>query len=370
MADDFIVFLVVGLIILAVLMATFVGIETPKEKDVTYPTKTIESLEGSFIIGPKDISTFKPYDIGYFVADYLSGENIYNLGDRIIKNGLLFGETNVKYHISGNIDDLKILFTVKKTNNYGPLIIKLNGNIIDKSNFNEGEYTISINNEMLTNDIILEIAAESSGIRMWAPTFYELKDIKIIAKSFSQNSFAYNFFLIDEYNTFKEGRLELNLDENIGNIIITMNDHEIFSGPIKNVQSFKFDKSHIRYGENYLRINAKENSSFVGHARMLIYYKTEYESRMEIPFNLNESEYKKLKTGAIVFDIVDIISPGGLSVKIVHENQVMYNQYAIAEERGYLFTFDKNNVKQGTNILIIQTVDNAVFAIKNIGIEI
>ena len=246
----------------------------------------------------------------------------------------------------------------------------VNGEIVEKRDFDIGEYTIDINRAILDNEIFIEIYAESSGLRMWAPSYYELSDLSITVKGFAQNSFAYAFMITEEYNMFNEGRLELSFDENIGEIVITINDREVYSGPVKNLESFRFDKSYLRYGQNYMAIFAKENSKFSGNAKMLIFYKTIYPTRLEVPFSFNQTEYNKLKTGRITFDVIQVTSGGGVSVKIVNDNQVTYNAYGTLGEGSYEFTFDKSNVRIGTNILVIDSVDKGIFAIKNVAIRV
>jgi hypothetical protein len=374
MADDFLVFLVAGLIIIAVLIAGFAMYPFnwgAGEKKCCEPSQDILDFQGALFVGPKDIDTYRPYELGHFTADFESGLNIYTLGNKVIKNGVLFGDTDFRYHIESlHIEEVQIKFVVRDTNNYGPLVVKVNGIVLEERAFEKGEYTINAPVNILSDDMLVEIYATSSGLRLWAPTYYDLGDVRLLVKGFSQNSLAYSFTTIEEYNTFSEGRIELQLDENVGEIVITMNDREIYSGPVTNLQTFKFSKSYLNYGQNYMAIYAKENSRFSGTAKMLIFYKTIYDTRLDVPFSLNQTEFDKLKTGRITFDILSVTRGGGLSVKIACDNRVTYNAYADLAEGNYEFTFDKSNVRLGTNYLIIGSVDKGVFAIKNVAVKI
>jgi hypothetical protein len=367
--DDFVAFLVIGLVIIAALMAAFM-VNPQWKGNATYVPEHTESIYGSYVIGTKDVSTFRPFDIGYFVADFTSDKTAYDLGNRIIKNGLLFGDVRTNYHISGDIEDLSVLFNVKQTNEYAPLVVKLNGATVVKDYFKEGNYTVYLAKGNLPDDVNIEISAESSGIRLWAPAYYELEDVMISSKGFSHNSYRYDFYLDEEFNTFSEGRLELNMDKNLGDIVITINDMLLYSGPVKNAQTFKFDKTYLQYGNNVLTISAKQNSDLEGHARMLVYYTTKHTTRMEVPFNINATEYSKMKNGLITFDITNVVAPGGFTVKIVSNNEILYSTYGTAGANSYSFDFSKGNIRQGTNYLVIQAIDNAVFAIGNIAVNI
>lgn len=367
--DDFITFLVIGLVIIAAAMAVFM-VKPEYNGNQSYVPQDTIGLHGAAIVGAKDITTFKPYDVGYFIADFVNDEGVYTLGNKIIQNGILFGNTKTDYHVNGDFEDISISFTVRDTNNYAPLEIKINGQTAAKDVYKKGSYTVSLASGSLPDDIVIELSAESSGIRMWAPTYYELEDIRIMSKGFSQNSDRYDFYLTEEFNKFQEGRLELNMDENMGDIVISMNDLLLYSGPVKNVQSIKFNKDILQYGNNILTISAKQDSRLTGHARMLVYYTTKHTTRMEVPFNINTSEYTQMKNGQISFSITSIVSNGGLTVKIVNANDVLYNNYATVNAQSYSFDFAKSEIRQGTNYLVIEAVDNAVFAIANIAVKI
>jgi len=370
MADDFIVFLVAGLIIIAVLIAGFSLYNWIPSGEKCCESNDIADFAGALIVGPRDILTYTPFDMGHFEANFEQGTNIYTLGDQVIKNGVLFGNNNFKYHIQSlYVEDVKIRFTVAETNNYGQLVIKVNGNVAESRNFAKGEYTINVDKALLNDDVFVEIYAESSGLRIWAPDYYELSDIRLIVSGFTQNSFAYAFSAYDEYNMFNEGRIELNMAENAGEIVISINDMELYSGPVKTTESIKFSKDYLRYGQNYVKIFAKENAVLSGNAKMIIFHSMIHDARLEVPFSFNQTEYNKLKTGTITFDVVNIIKGGGISVKIVSNNQVTYNAYTTADAGSYDFTFEKANVRVGANLLMIDSVDGAIFAVKNVAVR-
>lgn len=370
MADDFIVFLVAGLIIIAVLIAGFMLYPwTPEDK--CCPEREILDFEGALIVGQKDINTYRPFELGYFNADFASGTSIYTLGNRAIKNGVLFGNAPFRYHIESRyVEDARIKFTVTDTNNYGPLMIVVNGYIIEKRHFTPGEYTILVPKQLLSDSMYIEIFAESSGLKIWAPSYYELADIRLVITGFTQNSFAHAFFITEEYDMFNEGRIELTMDKNKGDIVILMNDIELYSGPITDIEALRFDRSYLRYGQNYVTIMATENSEFAGYAKMMVFYKTIHPARLEIPFSLNQSEYDSMARGVISLDVVQVIKSGGLTVKIVKDNQVTYNAYAGLGVGSYQFDFDKANVRTGEHMLLVDAVDNGVFAVKNVAVKV
>jgi len=371
MADDFIVFLVAGLIIIAVLIAGFTLYPWAPGCVDCEPTTDIVDFEGALIVGQKDINTYRPFELGYFNANFASGTNIYTLGDKVVKNGVFFGNMPFRYNIeSMYVEDASIKFTVRDTNNYGPLMIAVNGQVIEKRDFPAGEYTINVPRQLLADNMFIEIYADSSGLRVWAPAFYELGDLRIIVNGYTQNSFAYAFFITEEYDMFNEGRIELNLDKNIGEVTVLINELEVYSGPLENIESLRFDKSYLRYGQNYLSILGNANSDIAGYAKMMIFYKTIHPTRLEIPFSFNRTEFDSMKRGLITLDVVQVIKGGGITVKIVRDNQVTYNAYAGLGVGSYQFDFEKASVAQGENLLLIDSVDNGVFAVKNVEVRV
>ena len=104
--------------------------------------------------------------------------------------------------------------------------------------------------------------------------------------------------------------------------------------------------------------------------KILIFYTTSVENRVLYPFNVSKNQYIALGTGRIRFDVIDISRPGGFSLKIKYNEDTKMSEYATAEEKSYSFDFGKTNVGNGTNILVIESLDNSVFHIQDLEVTL
>ncbi|MCX6818386.1 MAG: hypothetical protein NT129_00100 [Candidatus Aenigmarchaeota archaeon] len=369
MANEFIMFLTAGLVILVVMLILFGG-GIPFTQTYRFGSGSgmgiSHSVNGTILVGPEDVNAITRYSIDINTS-YTKGETVHEAEGKGLFNGLLFGSNSIKYQLNSNgIENLAIVFEIIKTNNYAPLIIKVNDKIAEKKNFALGKYTVTADKAMLTDDITVELFADSSSWKIWAPAVYELDNIKIIENSYSYKPNEFKFVVKeDEYRTFSEGRIDLQLDNNAGNLIAELNDNPVYADTVSNYQSLKFTKNELRIGENVLQLKADVNSVFSGKAKMIIFYKTQREHLLEKLFNLTETEYNMFDRGEINFDIADVIKDGGLSIKILAGSSELFGEYSTAEERSYTYYFGKGNVIKGTNRVIIQSVDDAAFSVSD-----
>jgi hypothetical protein len=255
-------------------------------------------------------------------------------------------------------------FRIAKTNSYAPLVIKINNKIANEKVYYPGYASISIDKKFLSEDMIIEISAASSGWKIWAPNLYSLKDVELKVKSYLMDASEFKFTLLDEYNSFEQGKIDLQLDENIGKLIIELNDRVIYSDIVSNYKTIGFNKTALKSGENSLVMKADLNSLFKGKAVLTVFYKTEEVSRIETSINLTESRYNSFGRGKVEFSIVELIKPGGVSAKIMYGDETIYSEYKTAALGDYEFSFGKNDVRQGMNKLIIESIDDAVFLLK------
>lgn len=367
MANEFLIFLVAGLIALAALLIISGFGPSVEIKEFASPPTVIEkNLTGALLVGPKDIDINRPYTLDFSISN-LWANKTHSVGDKELYNGLIFGSNSLKYNIKADEPvKMTVNFYVAKTNSYAPMMIKVDDNIIAKKVFVFGEYEIPVPKEFLSDEMIVEISALSSGWRIWAPTVYNLKDIKVVVESFDQKINDFKFDIIDEYQTFKNGKIEFGVGEARGTFIAELNGKKIYSGPLDNI---RFGESDIRFGTNSLVFRAGNHSEFSGNSVVTITYTTRTEEKVEKSFDLSKSKYDSFTSGKIRFDVVNITKSGGVSVKILSGSEVLFKEYQNLEERGYSLTFKKNNVKVGSNTAVIESVDDSVFAIKNLEIS-
>ena len=370
--ETFVIFLIAGLVAMASLLALFgglTGIEYIGPIGIKTGGRIAYNITGAVLVGPEDIDAHKQYDMDLNVS-YIKGEELYPLESMELSNGLFFGSNSIKYNLkTEGIDSLTVDFRIVKTNSYAPLVIRINNRIAHEKVYYPGYAFISIDPQFLSDDMLIEIEAASSGWKIWAPNVYSIEGVELRLKSYLQNTNEFRFTLLEEYDNFEQGKIDLQLDENMGNLIVEMNDKIIYSDVVSNYRSIGFNKTSLKSGENALIIKADMNSFFVGSASLVIFYKTEEVSRIETVINMTESEYNAFDQGRIEFSIVDLIEPGGVSAKIIHGEETIYSEYRTAALGGYQFSFGKADIKQGINTMIIESIDDAVFLVKELKIS-
>ncbi|MFH0832586.1 MAG: hypothetical protein V1900_02625 [Candidatus Aenigmatarchaeota archaeon] len=365
MANEFVIFLIIGLVAIAAMMAISVIPQTETREITTQPTIEEKNLTGALLVGPKDFDVNRPYSLDFDVGN-MRVNKTHNVGDKEVYNGLLFGSSSIKYNIKADKPvRLTLNFMVARTNNYESLVIKITDNVIESKSILQGEYEISVPKELLADDMVLEIFTLSSGWKIWAPSLYDLRNVEITVDSFSEKMNSLSFDIIDEYQTFKSGRVDFGIAEARGTFIAELNGKNIYSGEIDSV---KFGKSDIKFGPNVLVLRAGNYSKFSGKAVVTIVYTTRTDEKVEKNFTVTKDTYDSLKNGKIKFDVVNITRTGGVSAKIVFGDKVLFNEYQKLGESGYSFPFGKSNVAVGVNSVIIESVDDSVFAIKNLEI--
>src|SRR5688572_8062684 len=174
--DDFAKFLIGGLVIIAgmfVLVAGTFGFGGFYGDD-NYASSFYTG--SPIFVGAAEFDNVET-DYVSFDANNFIQTNAYDLGVRRVSSGLLFGANPIRVDV-GDSEEITASFDVTTSNRYGNLLIKVDGNIVFNSLLDEGHYEIP-----LGNGRIVEIEAQNSEWRLWAPTVYDLQNIMISANS-------------------------------------------------------------------------------------------------------------------------------------------------------------------------------------------
>jgi len=375
MVDEFIAFLVAGLVILAALLAIFSGEAAFSfTGQASYDRVSLASEKNftdTVLIGEGEDEIGNNINMGAFSAGYEKSSKSYSLGSDNLYNGLFFGTKSLKQHIDvKGPEKLIIKFAVKEANGYGPLIIKINGAVVSEDVYAKGNHAVYIE-DGLPDEMDIEIEPFSSLWKTWAPNIYELENVKIDAIGFSDDDFIQYFSLSqNEYDNFKSGKIELSFAENFGSIKIKLNDDELFSGPVPARKTIFFSRDKVFVGTNKLTVEGEEKSFFSGSASVSVFHIEKKQKSANILFNIKQSEYANFKSGKISFKVVDVAKPGAVSVKVKWGNNVLFNRYEPLEEKIYEFSLDKKNIATGVNYLVIDSLDDSTFYVKDISVKI
>ncbi len=374
MADDdnFIYFLVAGLVVIAVLLAAFnlggyVSTQPPVDRNITFREPiVVKNLSGSVLVGFIEKEAYQSFP---FLIDVRNTRDTISkdLGSFRIYNGLLFGEQGAKYRIATRgMDSLSITYEILNTNEYGNIIIKANGIELVNERQTAGTYQIDVPNTILADSVLVEVQAGSSTWKIWAPTVYDI-DMQLEARGFTDNAREFRFILLDDFIELTSAKLNLAFDRAVGGAEIRLNNRLVFNGPLQDTQAIDIDKAFLEIGENVITFVPHQDSIFEGRASLIAFFKVAQENIMRVPLNFTLSEVEH-QPGIISFEIVEVQRPGGLAVKLFKGNEVLFADFATLAEG--LYIFELRNAKVGLNVLTIQAVDGSAFLLKNLDVRV
>lgn len=268
---EFVYFLVAGLMILAILIAIFgFSLQT-----IT-PSKP--PSERGFI------EVVKTFEIPYLQASSLLERTSTDSTDKYVFSGLLFGEDKIRYDLSKSaLQDVKVRFTVKETNYYGKLNVKVNDMLLESRAFDPGSYELTVPLEQVSDHMVIEIYAESSAWRIWAPAAYVLEDVEMSYTSYFSQSSQYKFYLGEEYLNMQFAKVDIVLSENVGTLLVAINGRNIWTSPVADEQSIRMEKNDLRLGDNIITLRASQDSKLQGRGVIVVIYLSQY------PEQINQS---------------------------------------------------------------------------------
>jgi len=374
MGNEFFWFLLAGLVILAVLLAIFNwGFLPEQPKGGGEPVTPVPSGEKQLNqwenwVGLKNVETYRAIPLGDVDTSYLSGEKTTTALDKNIFSGLLFGSNSLKIDVARMADYLGayIEFDIQDTNNYGALVITLDGNAIARDYYGIGNHRILLGN--ISENSRVEIYAESSLWKIWAPAQYNLKNIKVVEQSLYSRPQEFSFMLYDEYDTMTQAFIDLNLDTRSGELITEINGNQVAKDFVpRNFYRVVATKPVFVKGENIITFRSEQNSNFTGTASMTVYYMKEMDLQYEYQFNLSKSQYANLSEmrSKITFNIAQKTRDGAFSVKLNGKRLCKNTCYPEVQLGNWTFYYNKSTAKVGTNSIVISSVDNALFQVRN-----
>ncbi len=260
--DEFIVFLLVGLLILGVLVGVFAIAELFKE-----PEKARPIFEEKLVIKTARFA---------MEASNLRAQKTHELGTIELHNGLLFGKRDYAFNLStgdntSKIEELSMDMTVKRTNTYGKLTLKANDNVIVNDKLLLGDYRFDIDKSLFNGHVIIEMEPESSYWRIWAPTLYEV-EASLDYVTHDKRTDEFSFVLGNETETLKYVNVDFIFDKNIGDLTVEMNGNRIFSGPADKLEEINVDIELVKKGLNVITFSAEEDSVYSGRGVVVVGY--------------------------------------------------------------------------------------------------
>lgn len=378
--DDFTIFLILGLMILAILLAVFnFGFEPaakPTGKAV-FREVPFFNISTAVQVGPQQFTGIRTFSFSFDSGNLREGQTLH-LGNRTVLSGALFGEKAIAYRFDiQNPSSVDISFRVVKSNELEPLIIQVNGRTVESRIYEPGDYTVHAGSEFFGSDseagdgVLVSISAASSGWQIWAPNLYELHNVRIDAQGFTEKATNFVFKLDEEVRTFTFGKLDLALQKNIGLLNITLNFNRIYSAPPTSAVSVAFTKADIRQGDNVVGIVAGKDSEFRGTAVLTVYFLRERISELRTPLNFTQLEYDNMNRTVVRFNVARVARQGGLMVKVENRNGLTFREFAsVTGPASYEFVIARGQLTPGLNTLTVSSLEGAVFDVTDLDVKV
>ena len=256
---DFLPILVAAVIIFIVLLLAF-----NTDFAFTYDGTSSGSL-------PPD----RTIDFNDFIVYYTASEVEAGFTDGTVSNGVFGGETKrIGFQVEnpGEVTEAIIDLNISDTNYYGRIMILVNGNEVYADYPLVGEKLISFDRSILKENNVLEIIAETSGWRIWAPTVYKF-DAKVVLNYVGRKSMRFTFDVNEKEKDYldKARIVVFGNRTGIGGLNIMVNGVKIYSGVTTVYKDFA--TSVLRTGNNTIDFSTEPNTRYeISSAQVVLFF--------------------------------------------------------------------------------------------------
>jgi len=255
---------------------------------------------------------------------------------------------SVPSYYMDTIKDVKIVYAVYDTNQYGDIVFKWNGKEFSRSRAASRDYTIVIDKQYVMDSNTLQIYAEGPGLMFWASTIYTLRDFRADVE---YGPAHINTFTLSqsELSAWNSGDLSFYGSGNTGQLRVRSNGYVIYQGmPAGQVSiPLNYSTAAPKIGENLVVFDALGGGVFsLNNVRLKLYLLTNQVVKAKT-FQLSASDYGKLGHGTISFTINSVQRDGDMTMKL---NGKYLNVPKPAAGSNIVY-FTKGEAAQGSNTL-------------------
>jgi len=198
------------------------------------------------------------------VVMYVEGQsNVASLQGEVSQG--LFGNTEQQTDFT--VDNYKdaaegiIKLRTWNSNYYGALIIKVNDKEVYRGVPAIGEQSIVFDGSILNFSNVIEVEAESSGWKIWAPTIYIFNaDLSVNYLGKKTQSLSFDLTDLEAKNVDRARLLIFGVRNGPGNLVARLNGREIFSGFTTVYTDFAID--NLKAGSNTLDLSTERNTIY------------------------------------------------------------------------------------------------------------
>ncbi|MFB6076077.1 MAG: hypothetical protein ABEK17_02940 [Candidatus Aenigmatarchaeota archaeon] len=397
---DFARVLVVGLIIFGVLYVFFggepaffdIGRDTGQERNFEFKMATREDEnrtieEGYFFIGKRKEHGTKRVNLNggnYFgISSRESERNLLKIGEFKVSRGLVSKSNKKrKFYLSSeqlkNIQNAGLRAKISSTNQYGVLVIKLNGELIHEGLESEGELIeIPLDKSLLERENIIEISTTSSGWRLWAPSVYFISDFEIKSDILVKGTQSFTVSVPDwTYRNYNSARLVLSHVERMGEgrINVNFNGKNILNEKVSDYKIIDLNPEQInlKKEDNFIHFRTTDETEYRLKSSLLLNWNEVKTGNVGIDIDITEEDIESLP-GKIKFLVGDVYSdPGKLSLEVINpdsEKHVLFDK-GVSEGRMVRVDIQKEHLGIGKNEFIFSVGKNGGCKISDLEIGI
>jgi len=236
---------------------------------------------GDLIFRPSRTSSYRylppdrTIEFKNFEVSFTTGEEKVGYVKGEVSNGVFITEEKrIGFRVSDpdEVSEVLINFRVWNTNYYGRLIILVNGEQVYADYPPVGEKLIGFDRSILEENNILEVKAENSGWKIWAPTVYVF-DSDVVVNYYGKKTKSFDFELSElETEYMDRARIVVYADrEGIGNLDVMINGVKVHSGITTIYKDFATDA--LRIGNNTIEFSTEPNTKYViSSAQIIVFF--------------------------------------------------------------------------------------------------
>ena len=341
------------LIVIAIALMAIFYFMTPLSSTVT-PTgvKAIKEFTlGS--VGYVEAIPAKTLVLGTFKVGQTQ-TNVLRSLPRLTLSSSLFGADSQEYVIDvpswyhDSMEKLVINFNVAESNMYGNLVIKWNGREVFYETANPRGYSVEITPDYVEEQNTLVVMAEGPGMRFWANTIYDLRDLEVNLKYGPVKLYPFELFP-NELQSFRNGEVQF-YGSGPAKLLVKVNGKQIYYKTPTGQDSadFSFTDVPLSMGENILSFETREGIVDLFNTELKIFLLTNQITRSR-SFNLTSQDQlamsQKRFRGRVTYTVESIEREGSLSIKL-NGNTLSVPQPAVGENTVY---FTSGDSREGKN---------------------
>ncbi len=209
----------------------------------------------------------------------VTSQKVISLGNSVIISRSLFNnnyqDLSFKIEDLSNIKNLKLFFNAVSLK--GDLIVYINNQVIFKGLISNQDLPLEIPSSLIKNENIIRFESSSPSWRFLSINKYNLKDVKIIQDSTSENKKEIRRFNIEKENINKANLNYfincININKEQGLLKLFLNNFNLHFGQVicdANQQSLDISKNYLINGENILSFEADKGNYILEQIELIV----------------------------------------------------------------------------------------------------